>query len=57
MIPGAMLAVAHASGRASHATQVRGDDPDKKEYPGPPGWVFGLGLTTPHSKKVYSYES
>jgi hypothetical protein len=28
-----------------------GDDPDKKEYPGPPGWGFGVGLTTQHSKK------
>jgi hypothetical protein len=24
----------------------------KKGYPGPPGWVFGMGLTTPHSKKL-----
>jgi hypothetical protein len=30
----------------------QGYDPDKKGYPGPPGWGFGLGLTTPHSKKV-----
>jgi hypothetical protein len=36
--------------RASHARQVKGDDPDKKGYPGPPGWGFGGGLTTPHSK-------
>ena len=27
-----------ATGRASHARQVKGDDPDKKGYPGPPGW-------------------
>jgi hypothetical protein len=47
----AMLAVAYATGRASHARQVKGDDPDKEGYPGPPGWVFGVGLTTPHSKK------
>jgi hypothetical protein len=51
MIRRAMLAVAYATGRASHATQVKGDDPDKKGYPGPPGWGFGVGLTTPHSKK------
>jgi hypothetical protein len=44
MIPRAMLAVAHAR-------QVKGDDPDKKGYLGPPGWAFGVGLTTPHSKK------
>jgi len=47
-----MLAVAHGTGRASHARQVKGDDPDKKEYPGPPGRGFGVGLTTPHSKKL-----
>jgi hypothetical protein len=51
MILRAMLAVAYATGRASHARQVKGDDPGKKGYPGPPGWGFGLGLTTPHSKK------
>jgi hypothetical protein len=52
MIPTAMLVVANATGRASHARQVKGDDPDKKGYPGPPCWVFGVGLTTPHSKKL-----
>jgi hypothetical protein len=26
-----------AIGRVSHARQVKGDDPDKKENPGPPG--------------------
>jgi hypothetical protein len=36
----------------SHARQVKGDDPDKKGYPGPPGWGFDVGLTTPHSKKL-----
>jgi hypothetical protein len=36
----------------SHARQVKGDDTDKKGYPGPPGWGFGVGLTTPHSKKL-----
>jgi hypothetical protein len=52
MIPRAMLAVAYATGRASHARQVKGDDPDKNGYPGPSGWRFGVGLTTPHSKKL-----
>jgi hypothetical protein len=52
MIPRAMLAVAYATGRASHARQVKGDDPDKKGYTVPPGWGFGVGLTTPHSKKL-----
>jgi hypothetical protein len=54
MIPRAMLAVAYATGRASHATQVKGDDPDKKGYPGPPGWGLGVRLTTPPRKKVLS---
>jgi hypothetical protein len=52
MILRAMLAVAYASARAFHARQVKGDDPDTKEYPGPPGWRFGVGLTTPHNKKL-----
>jgi len=53
-----MLAVAYATGRASHARQVKGDDPDKKGYPGPPGWGFGVGLTTPpNNKKNYWCES
>ena len=30
-----MLAVAYATGRASHARKVKGDDPNKKGYPGP----------------------
>jgi hypothetical protein len=47
-----MLAVAYATGRASHTRQVKGDDPDKKGYPGPQGWGFGVGLTTQHSKKL-----
>jgi hypothetical protein len=46
-----MLAV-YATGRASHVRQVKGDDPDKKGYPGLPGWGFGLGLRTPDSKKI-----
>jgi len=52
MILRAMLAVAYATGRASHARQVKGDDPGKKGYPGPPGWGFGVGSRTPHSKKL-----
>jgi len=47
-----MLAVAYATGRASHVRKVKGDDRDKKGYPGHPGWGFGMGLTTPHSKKL-----
>jgi hypothetical protein len=52
MIPRAMLAVVYATGRASHTRQVKCDDPDKKGYPGRPGWGFGVELTTPHSKKI-----
>jgi len=52
MILRAMLAAAYATGRASHARQVKGDDPDKKGYPGPPSWEFGVGLTTPPSKEI-----
>ena len=51
MIPRAMLVVAYATGRASHARQVKGDDPDKKGYPGPPGWGLGMRLTTSPGKK------
>jgi len=51
MILRAMLAVACAAGRASHARQVKSDDPDKKGYPNPPGWELGVGLTAPSSKK------
>jgi hypothetical protein len=51
MILRAMLAVAYATGRASHAKEVKGDDTEKKGYADPPGWGFGVGLTTPHSKK------
>jgi hypothetical protein len=52
MIPRCKMAVAKATGRASHARQVKGDDADKKGYLGPQGWGFGVGLTTPNSKKL-----
>jgi len=52
-----MLAVAYAAGRATHARQVKGNDPDKNGYLGPPGWGFGVGLTTQLSKRTYCYES
>jgi hypothetical protein len=56
MILRAMLAVAYATGRVSHARQVKGDDPNEKGYPGPPGWGLGVRLTTtPHKK--YCYET
>jgi hypothetical protein len=47
-----MLAVACATDRASHASQVKGDDPDKKGYSVPPDWGFGVRITTPHSKNL-----
>ena len=52
MITRAMLAIAYATGRASHPRQVKGDDPDKKGYPGPSGWEFGVRLTTPPHRKI-----
>jgi hypothetical protein len=51
MIPRAMLVVAYATSRASHARQVKGDDPDKKRYPDPLGWGLGVRLPTPPHKK------
>ena len=47
-----MLVVVYATGRAYHARQVMGDDPDKKGYPDPPGWELGMRLTTPPHKKI-----
>jgi hypothetical protein len=29
----------------------------KKGYPGPPGWRFGVGLTTPYSKNLFFRKS
>jgi hypothetical protein len=55
MILTTMLAIAYVTGRISHARQVKGDDPDEKGYPGPPGWGLGVRLTTPLHKK-YCYE-
>jgi hypothetical protein len=53
-----LLVVAYATGRASHARQVKGDDPDEKGYSGPPGWVLGMRLTTSTcKKKKYCYET
>lgn len=36
-----------ATGRIYRAVQVKGYDPDKKGYIGPPDWGFGVGLTIP----------
>jgi hypothetical protein len=56
MILRAMRALVYANGRASHARQVKGDDPDKKGYSGPPGWGFGV-RQQPHTVKYLNYES
>jgi hypothetical protein len=47
-----MLAVAYATGKASHARQVKDDDPDKKGIPWSSRLGVGLRLTTPPRKKV-----
>jgi hypothetical protein len=41
-----------AAGSVSHAGQVKGDDPDKKGYPGPPGLGLGVRLTAPPRKQL-----
>ena len=41
-----------ATGRASHAGQVKDDDPDKKRYPGPPGWGLDYGADILTSVKI-----
>jgi len=42
-----------ATGRDFHAGQAKGDDPNKKEYPGPPG--CGLGHQTNNLNSVKKY--
>jgi len=46
-----MPAVALATGTATLAGQVEGDDPDERGYPGPPGWGLVVRLTTSPGKK------
>jgi hypothetical protein len=41
-----------ATGTAFHARQLKGDDPDKKGYLGPPAWGFGMGLTITPQKNT-----
>jgi hypothetical protein len=45
-----------AAGRVSYAEQVKGDDLDKKGYPGPTGWALRVGLTASPSKKALTVE-
>jgi hypothetical protein len=52
MILRGMLAVAYATGRASHVRQVKGDDQDKKGYTSPPSWGLDVRLTTPPRKII-----
>jgi len=40
------------TGRASHAREVKGEDVDKKGFPGFPGWGLGVRLTTPPRNKI-----
>jgi len=51
MILRPMLAVALATGMATLAGQVEGDDPDERGYPSPPGWGLGVRLTNSPRKK------
>jgi hypothetical protein len=44
-----------ASCKASHARQVEEDDPEEKEYSGPPGWELGVGLKTPSHTQSDNY--
>jgi hypothetical protein len=42
-----------APGMALRAREVKGADPDKKGYPGPPGWWLGVRLTiSPHKTYI-----
>ena len=42
---------AYATGGASEAKQVKGDNLDKMRYPGPRGWRLAVRLTTPPRQK------
>ena len=52
MFSRAMLAVAYATGRAFYARQVKGNDPDKKGYPGLPYWGLGVRLQSHPIKNI-----
>jgi hypothetical protein len=50
MIHRALLAVAQLLVGLPDAREVKGDDPDKREYPSPPSWELGERLATPPLK-------
>jgi hypothetical protein len=37
-----------ATGRVTHARQVKGQELDEEGYPGSPGWGLGVKLITSH---------
>jgi len=43
--------------QASHAGQVKGDNPDEKGYPGPAGWGFGMRLPASPCDKVVTKQN
>ena len=45
-----------ATVRASHAGQVKGDDPGEKGYRGPSGWRLGMRMISPHKRVVLTSE-
>jgi hypothetical protein len=42
-----------ATGRVSHAGQIKGDDQAEKKYPGLTGWQLGVIPTATHRKDIY----
>ena len=42
-----------ATGRVSHARQVKGDNPEKKGYPGSPGWGSVTGRNSQMRKSYF----
>jgi hypothetical protein len=46
-----------AAGRASHAREVKGDDPDKKRHTGLPRCEFGVGLQPHPIESMFCWEA
>jgi hypothetical protein len=55
--PGSYAGCSAATVRASHAGHFKGDEPDKKVYPGPPAWMLGVELETPPRKNLSNRDS